>query len=138
MVIPAQAGNHSSTGSDADEWVPVETMHRLVNGWRHAGGEVELELYRGAKHGFMTGKPDAPHAGPAIERMKAFIRKHKPGVSQTPHYLNAGKVETVYTRLRNEVGHVRSNKTLENTTAEIAQHVSDLADLVKIAISLCP
>ncbi len=63
-------------GGDADEWVPVETMHRLVNGWKKAGGEVELELYRGANHGFMTGKPDAPYAKPAIERMKTFIRKH--------------------------------------------------------------
>lgn len=63
-------------GGDVDEWVPVETMRRLVNGWKKAGGEIELELYRGANHGFMTGKPDAPYARPAIERMKAFIRKH--------------------------------------------------------------
>jgi acetyl esterase len=62
-------------GGDADEWVPVETMHRLVNGWKKAGGAVELELYAGANHGFMTGKPDAPYARPAIERIKAFIRK---------------------------------------------------------------
>ena len=63
-------------GGDNDEWVPLETMQRLVNGWRHAGGEIELQIYPGANHGFMTGKPDAPYAGPAIERMKAFIRKH--------------------------------------------------------------
>ncbi len=63
-------------GGDNDEWVPLETMQRLVNGWRHAGGEIELQLYPGAGHGFMTGKPDAPYAAPAIERMKAFIRKH--------------------------------------------------------------
>ena len=63
-------------GGDSDEWVPLETMQRTVNGWKKAGGEVELELYRGANHGFMTGKPDAPYARPAIERMAAFIRKH--------------------------------------------------------------
>jgi acetyl esterase len=63
-------------GGDKDEWVPLETMHRLVNGWKQAGGEVELQLYPGAGHGFMTGKPDAPYARPAIERMQAFIRKH--------------------------------------------------------------
>jgi acetyl esterase/lipase len=63
-------------GGDADEWVPVETMRRLFEGWKKAGGEVELELYRGANHGFMTGKPNAPYARPAIERMKSFIRKH--------------------------------------------------------------
>ena len=63
-------------GGDKDEWVPLETMQRLVAGWKKAGGEVELQLYKGAGHGFMTGKPNAPYAGPAIERMKAFIRAH--------------------------------------------------------------
>jgi acetyl esterase len=63
-------------GGDADEWVPVETMRRLADGWKKAGGEVELQLYPGQGHGFMTGKPNAPLAGPAIERMRAFIRKH--------------------------------------------------------------
>jgi acetyl esterase len=62
-------------GGDKDEWVPIDTMQRLINGWKKAGGEIELQLYPGAGHGFMTGKPDAPYAGPAIERMKAFIRK---------------------------------------------------------------
>src|SRR5437763_9892657 len=63
-------------GGDSDEWVPVETMQRLVAGWKKAGGEIELQFYKGANHGFMTGKPDAPYARPAIERMKAFIRAH--------------------------------------------------------------
>jgi acetyl esterase len=63
-------------GGDVDEWVPVETMRRLVEGWKQGGGEIELELYRGANHGFMTGKPNAPFARNAIERMKSFIRKH--------------------------------------------------------------
>jgi len=63
-------------GGDADEWVPVETMRRLVEGWKNSGGEIELELYRGANHGFMTGKPNAPYTRNAIERMRGFIRKH--------------------------------------------------------------
>jgi acetyl esterase len=63
-------------GGDADEWVPVETMRRLVEGWKNSGGEIELDLYRGANHGFMTGKPNSPYAKNAIERMKGFIRKH--------------------------------------------------------------
>ncbi len=63
-------------GGDSDEWVPLETIQRLVDGWKKRGGEVELQLYKGANHGFMTGKPDAPYAAQAIERMKAFIRKH--------------------------------------------------------------
>ncbi|HTT81204.1 MAG TPA: alpha/beta hydrolase [Stellaceae bacterium] len=62
-------------GGDADEWVPVGTMRRLAEGWHKAGGTVELQLYPDQGHGFMTGKPDAPYARPAIERMKSFIRQ---------------------------------------------------------------
>ena len=75
-LLAGCVGAVAEFGGDADEWVPLETMQRLVNGWRHAGGDIELQLYPGANHGFMTGKPDAPYARPAIERIKAFIRKH--------------------------------------------------------------
>ncbi len=61
---------------DADEWVPTEVARGLVAAWRKAGGEIELLLYPGAKHGFMTGKPDAPYAGKAIAAMIDFIRRH--------------------------------------------------------------
>jgi acetyl esterase len=63
-------------GGDADEWVPVEVTHRVVEGWRKAGGEIEVQFYEGANHGFMTGKPDAPYAARALDRMTTFIRKH--------------------------------------------------------------
>jgi acetyl esterase len=66
-------------GGDADEWVPVNIMRRFVADWRKAGGDAELELFAGANHGFMTGKPDAPYAGRALERMRAFIRRHTGG-----------------------------------------------------------
>jgi acetyl esterase/lipase len=66
-------------GGDKDEWVPVELMQKFVADYRKAGGDVELQLYEGANHGFMTGKPDAPYAARAIDRMKAFIRKHTTG-----------------------------------------------------------
>jgi acetyl esterase/lipase len=66
-------------GGDKDEWVPVELMRKFVADYQKAGGEAELQLYEGANHGFMTGKPDAPYAARAIDRMKAFIRKHTTG-----------------------------------------------------------
>jgi acetyl esterase len=66
-------------GGDRDEWVPVEVMRRVADLWRKAGSEAELQLYEGANHGFMTGKPDAPYAAAALERMKAFVRKHTSG-----------------------------------------------------------
>ncbi|HUC66845.1 MAG TPA: alpha/beta hydrolase [Stellaceae bacterium] len=60
---------------DADEWVPTAVTEGLVAAWRKAGGEIELILYPGGKHGFMTGKPDAPYAGKAIAAMQEFIRR---------------------------------------------------------------
>jgi acetyl esterase len=66
-------------GGDRDEWVPVAVMRQFVEDYRKAGGEAELELFAGASHGFMTGKPDAPYAGRALARMRAFIRKHTSG-----------------------------------------------------------
>jgi acetyl esterase len=61
---------------DADEWVPTEVARRLAEAWRKAGGEIELVLYPGQKHGFITGKPDAPYAPKALAAMQAFIRTH--------------------------------------------------------------
>jgi acetyl esterase/lipase len=50
-------------GGDKDEWVPVELMRSFVADYNKAGGHAELQLYEGADHGFMTGKPNAPYAG---------------------------------------------------------------------------
>ena len=66
-------------GGDKDEWVPVELMRKFVADYRKAGGKAELQLYEGANHGFMTGKPEAPYAAQAIDRMIAFIRAHTSG-----------------------------------------------------------
>ena len=63
-------------GGDKDEWVPVELMKSFVDDYNKAGGKAELQLYEGADHQFMTGKPNAPYAAQALERMKQFIRKH--------------------------------------------------------------
>ena len=60
---------------DADEWVPAETARAFAETWRGAGGAAELVLYPGARHGFMTGKPDAPYAGQAIAAMRDFIHR---------------------------------------------------------------
>jgi acetyl esterase len=66
-------------GGDKDEWVPAEVMRKVAELWRKAGGEAELQLYEGANHGFMTGKPDAPYAARALERMQTFIHRHTIG-----------------------------------------------------------
>ena len=61
---------------DADEWAPTEVARRLAERWRRDGGTLELVLYPGQKHGFVTGKPEAPYAFKVLAEMKSFIRKH--------------------------------------------------------------
>jgi hypothetical protein len=64
-----------------------------------------------------------------------FIRKETPTVSQSLSPRNPPVMETVYTRLRNEVGHIRLGVTPEQTRTEIEDNVAALRALVKVAIS---
>jgi dienelactone hydrolase len=61
-------------GGDADEWVPADLVQRFADDYRRAGGRCEVTLFPGANHAFMTGKPDAPFAKPALALMQDFIR----------------------------------------------------------------
>lgn len=68
-----------------------------------------------------------------------FIRKHEAGVVETPRpTLKQGGTpvsETVYTRLRNEVGHHRPGVSQTTTMQEIEQHTPGLIALVKKMIA---
>lgn len=64
-----------------------------------------------------------------------FIRGEIPTVSQSPSPRNPSVMETTYTRLRNEVGHIRAGVTPEQTRTEIEGNVAGLQALVKVAIS---
>lgn len=63
-----------------------------------------------------------------------FIRVSEPGVPETPRPDKPEIMETVYTRLRNEIGHVRPSAVPEQTRNEIAIWVNPLVGLVKKAI----
>jgi hypothetical protein len=58
------------------------------------------------------------------------------GETTTPRPGKPNISETLYSRLRNEVGHVRPDVDLTATRAEIQKHVWQLAEIVKRAISL--
>lgn len=65
-----------------------------------------------------------------------FIRRKIPDVAQSQSpYHNRGVKETVYTRLRNEVGHRRAGTYLEQTRTEIEGNVANFQALVKKAIT---
>jgi hypothetical protein len=64
-----------------------------------------------------------------------FIRSQEPNVAQSASPEFTGVMETVYARLRNEVGHIRAGSTPERTQAEIRANLPAFQKLVKTAIS---
>jgi len=70
-----------------------------------------------------------------------FILREAPGTPLTPSgnpKAKVGELETIYTRLRNELGHHREGVNLDDTKAEMANRVGELAALTKRAIELRP
>lgn len=69
----------------------------------------------------------------------SFIVREDPAVPQTQDPRpgkQQGKMETVYTRLRNEFAHKRPDTNLENTKSEMANRLGGLIGLTKRAIEL--
>jgi hypothetical protein len=69
-------------------------------------------------------------------RVDEFIRREEPGVASTPHPRFPNVHETLYTRLRNELGHNRKDVNLDHTKAEMRKHLGGLISLTKRAIEL--
>ena len=69
-------------------------------------------------------------------RLDNFVRTENPGVPQTAHPKFPGVYETVYTRLRNELGHPRPRVNLDVTKAEMKTRLGELVALTKRAIEL--
>jgi hypothetical protein len=67
-----------------------------------------------------------------------FIVSEDPTVPQTPQPHKPAVMETLYTRLRNEVGHTRPGVNLDATKSEMAARLSGLRALTKRAIELHP
>jgi hypothetical protein len=73
--------------------------------------------------------------GDKQQQVDDFIRSELPSVPESPRPDRPNKMETVYTRLRNQVGHVRSGTTSEQTRKEIEDNVTAFQELVRTAIS---
>jgi hypothetical protein len=68
-----------------------------------------------------------------------FVVGEEPAVPQTQHPMRpAGVMETIYTRLRNELAHQRAGVNLDDTKREMANRVGNLRKLTKRAIELHP
>jgi hypothetical protein len=64
-----------------------------------------------------------------------LVRQEEPNVRQRLRKRKPRVMETIYTRLRNEVGHVRAEATPRQTRTEIEHNVAALQAIVKVAIS---
>ena len=70
-------------------------------------------------------------------KVDAFIRSQDSAVPQSPDPRPGhSNRETVYTKLRNEFAHRRSDGNMQDTKADMEQHVGGLIGLVKQAIAL--
>ena len=67
-----------------------------------------------------------------------YIRREEPGVPESPHPRFAGVMETVYSKLRNEFGHVRAGVDVRNTKLEMTNRLGGLTGLTRRAIELQP
>jgi acetyl esterase/lipase len=65
-------------GTD-DEWVPQAMTKDFVAAYRHAGGEIELELLPGAKHSFFRDDATGPNAQKAIAVTRDYVLKRTKG-----------------------------------------------------------
>ena len=71
--------------------------------------------------------------------VEAFIMSEDPATPQTQHPLKPpGVMETVYTKLRNELGHKRAGVNVDKTKSQMAERLDGLIALTKRAIELHP
>lgn len=74
------------------------------------------------------------------EKVDQFILSQRPSVRTNPPHKSrkSGVQETIYTRLRNQVGHVRPGTTLQTTRSEIEENLSDFMEITKELINQQP
>jgi len=59
----------------ADVNIPAGTPQRFADSYRAAGGSVDLHLFAGMPHGFITRDPSQPQSVEAIELIAGFIAR---------------------------------------------------------------
>lgn len=59
----------------AEEWTSAEQLARFAALWRQAGGEAEIAIYEGERHGFIRTNPAGANAQLALQAIDGFIRR---------------------------------------------------------------
>lgn len=142
--LTADTGRYSLAGSDAQLTVgrcpaqlkamlempaaPSERFYGLFRSARQSTGPIEEFMHR---YHILTVLFNETQLN-----IDNNIVSLDPSVLQTPSPKYAGRMETVYTRLRNEFAHKRKGINLEQTKAEMMQRLCDLRMLTRQAIEL--
>jgi acetyl esterase len=71
-------------GTNDDNLTP-DMQQRFVAAYRERGGSVELEIYEGQPHSFISRDPAAAAAQAALVRMTAFITRQATGAGKDGH-----------------------------------------------------
>lgn len=144
-VLVAATGNYAITGYPVSLVVGIPAA-RLKTELEQASppGEQDFGLFRSARQS-MSPVEEFMHLyhillmlfNDSQADVDAFILREDPAVPQTWHPLRGpGVMETVYTRLRNELAHRRAGVNLHNTKTEMANRLGGLIALTKRAIEL--
>lgn len=145
-VFPVEAGHYAIIGAEAkmEVNVPPERLRALLE-QASPPGERNFALFRLARQ---SSSPVEEFTvlysvllmllGDRQASVDTFILRGEPSVPRTPDPRNAAVMETVYTRLRNELAHRRPGVDLRKTVAEMAANVGGLRTLTRRAIELHP
>ena len=151
FCLNAEAGQLSLVGKDATLAVGLSASHVKTELEQVTpSGERNFRLFRSARlstspveefmhlYNILLMLFDDEQAG-----VEEFIFEQEPGVQwkhrpevKRPKRRKPLKKETVYTRLRNELGHKRPDVNLDDTKAEMTKCLSELRALTKRAIEL--
>ena len=67
--------------------------------------------------------------GESQQQFDTEIRRLEPSVTFSPGH--SGRPESVYTKLRNQIGHVRPGTTIDQTRGEMSQRLRGLTNIIK-------
>lgn len=144
-VLQVAVGNYVITGAAAKMVVGIPAA-RLKTELEQASlpGEQNFGLFRSARQS-ISPVEEFMHLyhillmllNDSQAGVDTFILSEDPAVPQTQHSLKGpGIMETVYTRLRNELAHKRAGVNLDNAKAEMARRLGGLIALTRRAIEL--
>jgi len=145
-VLSAAAGACALTGSKAAVNIGIpRTKLKQELEQDSPAGERHFELFRSARQSESPVEEFMQMYRILLElyndsqqMVEKFILSEDPRVPQTPSPFRPVVMETIYSRLRNELAHRRALVSLDSTKVEMGNRIDGLRAIVKRAIELHP